>query len=175
MRQGRDKNGLGPEYEHIPRDASGNPVFLILPAGVRATYDRWMKNCRDGWLATEDPWAVTEAHFLTMIHRQVSPLWLDEAIHNLADKQRTKAHAKRAREASIRLLRYSAVRDAKRDGMTWEASYAEAERVWASNPQVAATADVMRKAYVAVKKDLKAGRGGRYFTPKKQNRKSLGE
>ena len=173
MRQKRDKKDLGPEYGHIPRDAAGDPVFLILPEGVRDTYDRWMASCKAGWLETGDPWAISTAHTMTMLHRQVSPLWLDEAILSLADNHRTKVHAKRAREAAVRLMRYMAGRDARASGQTWEAAYAKAERVLATNPAAAAEPDTMRKAYQEVKRDLRAGRGGRYFTPHQQKREVL--
>jgi hypothetical protein len=171
MRQKRDKTDHGPEYGHIPRDAEGDPVFLILPGALRAKYDRWMADCRAGWLETGDPWAVSSAHTMTVIYRQVSPDWLDEAIYRLADKRRTKAHAKRAREAAVRLMRYMVVRDAHDvDGLSWDKAYERASDFWASFPVAAAEPDTMKKAYQAVKRDLKAGHNGRYFTPQKQNR-----
>jgi hypothetical protein len=174
MRQRRDKSGHGPEYRHIPKDAAGVPAFLILPDGVGASYERRMSNCKACWEATGDPWALSEAHTLVSIHRQAPPAWLDEAIYRLADRRRTKAHTKRAREAMIRSVRYQAVRDVHdHDGLTWEEAYEAAERVLAEIPAVKASANVMRKAYMAVKRDMKAGRGGRYFTPHRQNRKKL--
>src|SRR5512139_1447883 len=93
----------------IPSDAAGIPVFLTLPAGVQASYDRKMRSCEAGWRATGDPWAVAEAHTLTLLHRQVPPAWLDDAVWALAVKRRTKAHAKRAQEAAVRSMRYHAV------------------------------------------------------------------
>ncbi|MCP1765147.1 hypothetical protein [Bradyrhizobium japonicum] len=170
MRQRRDKKYLGPEYEHIPRDAAGDPVFLILPDGVRASFERKMANWKAAWLATGDPLAISSAHTLTMLHRQVSPLWLDEAILSLTDKRRTKIHAKRAIEAAVRLIRYMAVRDARASGLTWDAAYEEAERVLATNPAAKAQADTIKQAYQEVKRDLKTGRGGRYFTPHQRKR-----
>jgi hypothetical protein len=159
------------EHPLIPRDANGDPVFLILPPGVQASYDRKMQNCEAGWRATGDPWAVAEAHTLTTLHRQAPPAWLDDAVWALAVSRRTKAHAKRAREAAIRLMRYEAVRDAHHlDGLSWEEACAQATKVYADNPDVAAEPDRMWKAYKRVKKDLRKGRGGLYFTPKKQRR-----
>ncbi len=78
------------DHRVIPGDADGNPIFLILPAGVQASYDRKMKACEDGWRATGDPWAVAEAHTLTLLHRQVPPAWLDDAVWALAIQRRTK-------------------------------------------------------------------------------------
>jgi hypothetical protein len=155
----------------IPSDAAGIPVFLTLPANVQASYDRKMKSCEAGWRASGDPWAVAEAHTLTLLHRQVPPAWLDDAVWALAVKGRTKAHAKRAQEATIRFMRYEAVRDAHRlDGLSWDRAKARAAEVLAETP-AAAEAETIWKAYKRVKKkDLEKGRGGLYFTPKKQNR-----
>ena len=105
------------------------------------------------------------------LYRQAPPAWLDDAVWALAVKRRTKAHAKRAREAAIRSMRYEAVRDAHHlDGLSWEEACVHATKVYADNPDVAAEPDRMWKAYKRVKKDLRKGRGGLYFTPKKQNR-----
>ena len=142
------------------RSAAGIPVFLTLPAGVQASYDRKMKSCEAGWRATGDPWAVAEAHTLTLLHRQVPPAWLDDAVWALAVKRRTKAHAKRAQEAAIRLMRYEAVRDAHGlDGLSWEEAYEHATEILADTP-AAAGPDTMRKVYATVKKHLKKGRWG---------------
>ena len=162
---------------------------MILPKGLRAKFDRWMADCKAGWVETGDPRAISAAHTMTVVYRQVSPDWLDEAIFSLADGRRTKEHARRAREASVRLTRYMAVRDAHYvDGLPWEKAYekaadvlanidgltremAKAADVLATDPvMVAAEPDTLRKAYSDVKRDLKAGHGGRYFTPQKQNR-----
>jgi hypothetical protein len=103
---------IEPGYERIPRDAAGNPVFLILSDSDRKRYDRWMKSCEAGWRDSKDPWAVSEAHTLTFCYRQVSPAWLDEAVYLLACKRRTKIYPKRAQDADVRLTRYRAVRRA---------------------------------------------------------------
>ncbi len=173
MRQKRDKAALGPEYEHIPRDAKGDPVFLILPDGVRASYDRKMAQCEAGWRGTGDPWAVSQAHTLTRLYRQVAPPWLDDAVFGLAARRRTRAHDKRALETEIRLTRYTVVRDAHARGLPWERAYAHAAEALAWHPLARGGVEAMRKAYLTVKKDLNAGRHGRYFKPLKQNRSSL--
>jgi hypothetical protein len=46
---------IEPGYERIPRDAAGNPVFLILSADDRKRYDQWMKSCKAGWRDAADP------------------------------------------------------------------------------------------------------------------------
>jgi hypothetical protein len=145
-----------------------------LPAGVRASYDRKMQACEAGWQATSDPWAVAEAMTLTTLHRQPPPAWLDDAVWALACKRRTKKHARRAREAGIRFMRYLAVHHAHHlDGLSWVKAYEHAAEVYMGNPDIAADAERMRKAYKQVKKDLRKGRGGLYFTPKKQQRHAL--
>src|SRR4029079_18373457 len=99
--------------------------------------------------------------------RQVAPPWLDDAIWALAVKRRTKLHAKRAREAAIRFMRYEAVRDAHQlDGLSWEKAVERAVEVLANHPEAAAKHDLVWKQYKRVKKDLSEGRGGLYFTPK---------
>ncbi|OLB69080.1 MAG: hypothetical protein AUI16_29725 [Alphaproteobacteria bacterium 13_2_20CM_2_64_7] len=123
---GRDKdatraaktNGRDP-HRDIPKDANGDPIFFVMPDGVRASYERKLRQCEIGWLATDDPAFVTEAEILRHLHRQVSPLWLTEANIALNAKRRTKGHAKRAIEAHIRWKRYDAVRTAKEHGLRW--------------------------------------------------------
>jgi hypothetical protein len=152
-------------------DQVGDPVFLILTPGVQASYDRKMRNCEAGWQANGDPWSLAEATTLTTLYRQPIPQWVDDGVWTLACMRRTKAHAKRAREASIRFRRYLAVRDAHfRDNLSWEQACVHAAAVWADNPDVAAPADRMWKSYKQVKDDLDEGRAGLYFYPKLQRR-----
>lgn len=169
-----DTDALEPGYERIPRDAAGTPVFLILSDRERKWYDRTMRTCEAGWRETKDPWAVAEAMTMTFLHRQVAPAWLDEAVWLLVCKRRTKTYAKRAHEAHVRSRRYQAVRDAHNlGGLPWEEACAQAARVLAGTPS-AGEADTMWKAYKAVKKDLKSGRGGQYFAPHQQRRNVTG-
>jgi hypothetical protein len=159
-----------PGYERIPRDAAGNPVFLILPDNERKRYDRDMESCEAGWRATGDPWAFAEALTLTRIYRQVPPPWLDEAGWLLACKRRTKSYAKRALEASIRYHRYLVVGDLRyRLGLSRGKACEEATRLLAGTT-AAAEPDMMEAAYKAVRADIKAGRRGLYFAPKRQHR-----
>jgi hypothetical protein len=144
----------------------GTPQIIVRS---QASYDRQMKECEAYWRATGDPWAFAEALTLTSLHRQI-PAWLAHAGWSLADKQRGKAHAKRAHEAAIRFMRYEAVRIANEAGLTWDESYAQASEELAST-SAAAELDTMRKVYAEVKNDLEKGRGGLYFPPKKQHRR----
>src|SRR2546430_17433339 len=106
---GRDKdatraaktNGRDP-HRDIPKDANGDPIFFVMPDGVRASYERKLRQCEIGWLATDDPAFVTEAEILRHLHRQVSPLWLTEANIGPQAKRRTESHAKRGIQAPIR-------------------------------------------------------------------------
>jgi hypothetical protein len=178
----RNKTGLGPEYKHIPRDAAGDPLFLILPDEVRADFDHKLALCEAGWRKTRDPLFITEACVLTRIHRQVMPAWLEEAIYGLTTRRRTKAHVKAAREAAAHVMRYLTVRDAHDlERLSWEKARERAEEVLADS-SAAAEADTCWRSYKAVARDLRANRGGLYVTgsgrgrmyvvpPKKRNRR----
>jgi hypothetical protein len=158
--------------DKIPRDAAGDPIFLILPENIRASYDRKLAACEAGWRETGDPLAVSEAAILVHLYRQPLPRWLAEAVAMLADDRRGRAHAKRALEAAADSMRYQAVCDAKA-GRTWEAAYGQAADVLAGTP-ARGSADAMKRSYQKVKRDLRAGRGGLYFTPKSPNITKLG-
>jgi hypothetical protein len=175
----RDNGATKAMADKIPRDAAGDPVFLILPDDrVRASYDRKLAACEAGWRETGDPAAVGEAAILVHSHRQPLPRWLTEAVVMLATNSRGKDPAKRALEAAADSLRYQAVRDAKagrragdlkgREKVSWEAAYGRAAEVLA--PTFArGSADTMKRSYQKVKRDLREGRGARYFTPKIPN------
>jgi hypothetical protein len=163
-------NSREPDYGDVPRDAAGNPLYIILTGREREQYTRKLKDLEAGWRATSDPWVLAEAVTLTHFYRQTLPAWLDEAIWFLADGLRSKAHAKRAREAHIRLSRYMAVRDAKKlDKLSWPKACEKAEAVLEGSP-AAAEADTMWTVYKSVKADLREGRGGQYVMPHRQRR-----
>jgi hypothetical protein len=168
--RGQDEDEAEYLHRHIPRDSAGNPIFLILPASDRTWYERKMRGCERGWRATGDPLAISEAVTLTFLHRQPLPAWLDEAVWALANARRHGGHSKREREAFIRSQRYQAVRWAQRDGMNLEKAYVEASRILADT-KAGGTPEVMADAFQAVRRDLKEGRGGLYFTRQRQNRK----
>jgi len=55
----------GDDHPGIPRDANGIPIWLRLPADMRAKYDRKLERCRARWRATRDPAFIIEALILT--------------------------------------------------------------------------------------------------------------
>jgi hypothetical protein len=153
-------------HRDIPQDANGDPIFFILPLKVRASYDRKMAACEAGWRATGDPAFVGEALTYLWSYRQPPPSWLHEAGWKLVTGRRTKGDATRAFNTTVRWMRYEAVRDAKRTDLTWQDAYERAAEVLAET-RAAAKAATMEAAYKEVAKDLREGRGTRYFlTPK---------
>jgi hypothetical protein len=175
MRQRRDKT-KHPEdgddgHRGIPRDADGNPIFLILPAKMRATLDRYLEQCEAAWREGE-PLAVAEALTWIYLYRQPVPKWLEEAVVALAIGRRTKQQAKHLLEANIRVLRYQTVRDLKvgipgRYGpsnadRSWEETYEKAAEILRGT-RVAGSSATMKADYMQVRRDYRAGRHGKYF------------
>jgi len=174
-------------HQHIPRDANGDPIFLILPAAMRASYEEQLAACKAGW-GEGEPLAVAEAQSLTHYYRQPSPAWLEEAVVQLTVKCRTKAQAKRYAEAQIRMARYRQVHTLKigqaggylrtvEDGrkvhelirpdesMSWEKARAKASDLSAGKLEVG-KASTMKTGYDTVQNDLNEGHSGKYFTLK---------
>jgi hypothetical protein len=155
----------------------GTPPIIVNTANApanqprsQANYDRQMKDCEAGWRATGDPWVFAEALTLALVHREVIPAWLADAGWSLADERRGKEHAKRELEARIRFMRYKVVRDAHElDGLSWEKAREHAVKVLV-NTEAVGSSETMWDAYKQVNKDLKEGRSGLYFTPKRQHR-----
>jgi hypothetical protein len=147
---------LEAQHRGIPRDADGNPVYLILPPKWQVQYEKDMELCRAGWQATRDPYIAAEAVSWVHLHRQPVPAWLHEALWVVAAGRRGKAHAQRALVASKHLQRYMAVRDFKADGLTWEESYTRAAGLCGGE------AEAMKQSYCRVKNDLKRGHYGLY-------------
>jgi hypothetical protein len=146
-------NGRDP-HQDIPKDTNGDPIFLVLPDDMRASYERKMWQRKIGWQATRDPAFLTEAEILMHTHRQVSPLWLSEAWIELSAKRRTKGHAKRAIEAHVRWMRYDAVRTAKEHGLRWLRDRAKAatEHAAKAKKRAAELAGGVRNAEAAATK-----------------------
>ena len=71
MRQSCDKTGPDDDEAHrgIPRDTNGDPIFLILPEGVRMKYQAGMTACEMAWREGESL-AIAEAATLTHLYRQ---------------------------------------------------------------------------------------------------------
>lgn len=164
------RNGSRDPHRGIPKDENGDPIFLVLPDGVRASYERKMTKCKAGWQATGDPAFVSEAQVHIHLHRQPPPLWLSEAVIELAAKRRTKGYATRIINAAVRRMRYETVREAQQGGMTWDAAYEAAAELLAGTDAKGA-AGTMKDAYVEVAADLRNGRGGRYLSPLTSNKK----
>ena len=133
-----------------------------------------MSSCKAAW-GEGEPLAVAEAETWAFLYRQPIPAWLERAVFDLAIGRRSKSQAKRLRNAAIQMARYSTVRDLKvgipglYDPITaetpWERIYAMASEGLAGS-RAAGSADTMKKAYQNVRRDLKKGRGGKYFTLK---------
>jgi hypothetical protein len=181
MRQKRDKTDLqnadDDDHRGIPRDAKGDPIFLILPEGVRAKYQARMAACESAWREGE-PLAVAEAVTRTHHHRQPIPAWLEQAVVELAMARRSDSQAKRHAESGLHLMRYMAVRDLKVGTpgqnrryippavrMSWEKAYEQAAEMLAGTAAAAEPA-TMKNSYQKVKRELKAGHSGQYFTLK---------
>lgn len=166
------------DHPGIPRDANGDPIFLILPDGVRAKYQARMTACEAAWRERGDPLVVSDATSWTHVHRQPIPAWLEQATVELAMARRSDDQAKRHVEAGIHLVRYRTVRDLKVGtpgqngryippavGMTWPEAYEQAAEMLAGTP-AEASAETMKADYAKVRRDLKAGHAGKYFTLK---------
>jgi hypothetical protein len=177
MRQKRDKTpppkSADDDHAGIPRDANGDPIFLILPPVMRARYDGKMAQCESAWREGESL-AVAEAIALARIYRQPISSWLADAVTQLAVRRRTKAQAKRQREAQKSFARYTLVRDLmlgipglypKAADITWPEAYVEASRLL-KGTLAGGDEDTMKRSYADVRRDLKNGRGGKYYVLK---------
>jgi hypothetical protein len=166
MQQKRSKTRSDDDHPGIPRDANGDPIFLILPSALRARYEKEMALCEGAWRAGE-VCAVSEAVELSRCYRQPIPDWLGEAVVRTIAKLRTKAQARRYREAQARMTRYMTVRDLKvgipgiyeptAGHLSWLDAYAEASRILEGTYAKGDT-DTMKSDYAKVKRDLKATR-----------------
>jgi hypothetical protein len=107
------------DHAGIPRDAKGDPIFLILPPGVQSSYDRRLFACERGWFTTKDPAFVAEALIWAGLHRQPNPPWLTDAAVSLVLGRRTKTHANRAHDDLIHWMRFDTLRTAKEQGLRW--------------------------------------------------------
>lgn len=190
MRQRRDKGPAKADTSDdnpraIPHDAKGVPIFLILPPGLRAKYEKQMEQCEAAWREGEQL-AIAEAVTCTHIYRQPIPKWLEQAVVELAIGRRTAKQAKRYTEAEIRLQRYMTVRDLKLDidfskgtvrritDISWDGAYEKAAEMLAGT-QAAGSADTMKADYRRVQCDLKTGHSGKYFNLKDRRYRRNGQ
>lgn len=187
MRQSCDKTGPDDDEAHrgIPRDTNGDPIFLILPEGVRMKYQAGMTACEMAWREGESL-AIAEAATLTHLYRQPMPAWLEQAIVELAMAQRNKDQAKRHAANEIHLMRYMTVRDLKVGTpshnkqyvpptvrVSWDDAYEKAAEIL-SGSRAAGSAATMKADYAKVRRDLNARRHGKYFTLKDRRYRQLG-
>jgi hypothetical protein len=168
------------QHRGIPRDADGNPIFLILKDGDRVRYERWMARCEKAWTQTRDPRVLDEAQTLAWAYRQPNPTWLRDALSTALANSRTPEHAERHRKAQIHFRRYRAVMDTKFDmvrdasGIFRLVSRRNAKKRPISLQKVfEAVADkrnedwrMVARSYRLVMTDLKNGRGGLYHVLK---------
>jgi len=119
--------------------------------------ERLMRLCQQGWEATRDPAFIVQAMTVTL-----SPLWLFEAIYELATNYRSKEHVTSAVNRLNRRRRYEAVAAAKSAGRSWKAAYREAARTLAETPARGGV-DSMKAAYIEVARDIREERGDQYI------------
>jgi hypothetical protein len=165
-------------HHGIPRDAKGDPIFLILPPPMQTRYEEKLALCEAAWREGE-PLAAAEAATLSHLYRQPIPAWLERAIVELAMARRSGRQAKRHIESRIHLGRYEAVRDFKAGALireadnkvrqlppqSWPEAYDMAAEMLAGTP-MAGDAETMKASYCRVRRDLNARRFGKYFTLK---------
>jgi hypothetical protein len=99
------------QHRGIPRDADGNPFFLVLPDGDRVRYERWTARCEKAWTQTGDPRVLDEAQTLAWAYRQPNPTWLRDALSTALANSRAPEHAERHRDAQMHFRRYRDVMD----------------------------------------------------------------
>jgi hypothetical protein len=157
-----DAHVLDYRHQFIPRDADGNPVFLILPATWKAKLDEDLDICRAAWVASE-PLAVAEAVTGLRIHRQPPPTWVEEAVIQLATNRRDARQAERYREARRHYLRFQYVQSLRADGLPLARAKKRAAELL-EKIGAAASASTVLASYKRVKRDFRAGRGlGKYI------------
>jgi hypothetical protein len=95
---------------------------LQLPPVIRAEYEKKLARCRNAWEATQDPLAAAEAITWMRCYRQIpaEEAWIEVAVIQALIMVRGKAQAKRHREGTEDILRYTCVRDLHDGGMSWE-------------------------------------------------------
>ena len=107
-------------HENIPKDANGDPIFLILPPGIRAKYEERMSGLEQAWAATKDPAYFREANSLgAFLYRQPTPRWLYEAGDAIAAGRRTKQHDEKYLDGQRPfLVRYTTVHAYREESCT---------------------------------------------------------
>jgi hypothetical protein len=133
---------------------------------VRAHFYERLEWNRRAWEETHDPLAVAEAITWTYHFRLPIEEWLEEAVVQVAIRTRSPERAKKHRADMANLQCYTMVRDfQKHDGLTWDEAKAQAVKCLAHLGRHL-TKDGVWKAYQKVKRQLRAGHGGRYWNLK---------
>jgi hypothetical protein len=154
-------------HRDIPRDSAGDPIFLILPDGVRASYERKLKAAKQAWLATGDTGALRQAWVYIKTHRQPPPDWFFDALMTLLTGLRGASDVQRAKNNAVHSQRYQVVRDEKADAEAatgTEISVDEASARAADRFKTLGSAEDLRHSYFKVRKALKEGLGGAFNT-----------
>jgi hypothetical protein len=175
------------DHRGIPRDAEGNPIYLILPNVIRIKYERLITACERAWIQTGDPLAYVEATGWAFAHRQPLPTWVFHAIVKTGAELRTPQQAKTALLRNIHFMRYRAVRDimydmARRaDGrLQLVARHDSKGRRVSQQKAFEAVAEIdgcewsaIKRSYKQVRADLDNGYAGRYHFMKLPQLKTL--
>jgi hypothetical protein len=148
-------------HENIPKDADGNPIFLILPSDKRAKYERKMANHERAWHATKDPAYAVEAMMWARAYRQPLPGWLYAASIAIATKRRTKRDEERYFDAMRHRKRYETVCAFRAAGLTLEKALDKAVGELAKG-RAAASRSTIEASYKRVQRELRANRSGWY-------------
>ena len=134
--------------------------LLVAPAAMLQTpLGENLARCEAAWREGE-PAAVAEAMTLLLFHGAPPPLWLEEAVVQIAVGRRTDQEAERHRELQRHWERYKLVCELHDKGLTLEKAFEQtAKRFHVSTSTVTTS-------YKMVKRDQKLGRAlGRYFNP----------
>jgi hypothetical protein len=113
-------------HENIPKDANGDPIFLILPLGIRVRYEERMAGLKQAWAATKDPAYFREAFTWSFLYRQPTPRWLYEAGDAIAAGRRTKQHDEKYLDGQRHLVRYTTVRAYREESCTEDEAFDKA-------------------------------------------------
>jgi hypothetical protein len=153
-------------HRDIPKDANGDPVFLILPAGVKADYERRDRNNKETWLATGNPGALRKAALDIKHFRQPQPDWYVDAIVTILTNMISDRDVQRAKNNAMHSRRYQIVRDIKADADAAgaEISIDEASERAADRFKTLGSFADMRQSYFKVQRALKKGLGGAFST-----------
>jgi hypothetical protein len=167
-------DGIWANHDNIPKDANGDPIFLILPDGVRASYERKLKSAKDAWLATGDLGAIRQAAVYIKSYRQPQPDWYFDAIMTLTTNLRSDKDVQRAENNAVHSQRYQIVRDIMKDAAAGtELSVEDACERAANRFKALGSWLDFKRSYYKVRGALKQGLGAAFNTihiPRGQSR-----